>query len=83
MSTVRATTVQMHVRTNLAPGGNCIVSWVTDVLRREHWVTDDALTLGKIVGTYVGICGQEFLPASLTEPPQGRCVVCVKSHLFP
>lgn len=57
--------------------------WVTDDLHREHWVTDDAMVLGHITGTYVGICGMLFLPASLTVVPNRRCKVCVRSNLLP
>jgi len=42
-----------------------------------HRVTDSALAAGKRGGGhYVATCGQEVLPASLTEPPRGTCRSC-------
>ena len=58
------------------------MTWVTDTFRCEHWVTDEAMTLGKITGRYVGLCSQIFLPASLVEMPQARCGLCLGSLLL-
>lgn len=73
----------MHVRQGGTFGGVTTgMVWVTDALRVEHWVTDEAMTLGKFTGTYVGLCGEVFLAASLAEIPLRRCLDCVESTLL-
>jgi hypothetical protein len=45
---------------------------------RAHLLTPDALVAGKhAAGRYIALCGQDVLPASLTEPGRGRCPSCV------
>jgi hypothetical protein len=43
-----------------------------------HFLTMDALTAGRLPkGRYIARCGQDVLPASLTEPGRNRCLSCV------
>lgn len=43
-----------------------------------HFLTDDALAAGRLPkGRYIALCGQEVLPASLTESGHSRCPSCV------
>ncbi|MGH3889344.1 MAG: hypothetical protein ACRDSZ_22760 [Pseudonocardiaceae bacterium] len=43
-----------------------------------HFLTMDALAAGRLPkGRYVALCGQDVLPASLTEPGSRRCSSCV------
>lgn len=43
-----------------------------------HFLTLDALAAGRLPKSrYVALCGQDVLPASLTEPGAGRCSFCV------
>lgn len=43
-----------------------------------HFLTDDALAAGqRASGRYVALCGQDVLPASLTESGYSRCTSCV------
>jgi hypothetical protein len=43
-----------------------------------HFLTIDALAAGRHPrGRYIALCGQDVLPASLTEPGNGRCSSCV------
>ena len=45
---------------------------------RAHLLTPDALVAGQhAAGRYIALCGQDVLPASLTEPGRGRCPSCV------
>lgn len=45
---------------------------------RGHLLTLDALTAGQLPGgRYVALCGDDVLPACLTEPGTGRCPPCV------
>jgi hypothetical protein len=40
-----------------------------------HFLTVDALAAGRLPeGRYTALCGQDVLPACLTEPGSGRCV---------
>jgi hypothetical protein len=44
----------------------------------EHFLTLDALAAGRLPkGRYIARCGQEVLPASLTEPGRNRCLHCI------
>jgi hypothetical protein len=43
-----------------------------------HFLTLDALAAGRLPkGRYITLCGQNVLPASLTEPGRNRCLSCV------
>jgi hypothetical protein len=43
-----------------------------------HFLTMDALDAGRRPkGRYIALCGQDVLPASLTEPGSRRCPSCV------
>jgi hypothetical protein len=43
-----------------------------------HFLTLDALAAGRLPkGRYITLCGQDVLPASLTEPGRNRCLTCV------
>jgi hypothetical protein len=43
-----------------------------------HFLTVDALAAGRLPkGRYIARCGQDVLPASLTEPGASRCLSCV------
>ena len=43
-----------------------------------HLLTNDALAAGRHPeGRYIALCGQEVLPASLTDPGHNRCPSCV------
>jgi hypothetical protein len=43
-----------------------------------HLLTSDALAVGRLPeGRYTALCGQDVLPACLSEPGAGRCVSCV------
>ena len=45
---------------------------------RTHLLTPDALADGRhAVGRYIALCVQDVLPASLTEPGNGRRPSCV------
>lgn len=46
--------------------------------RTGHFLTLDALAAGRLPqGRYIALCGQDVLPACLTEPGSGRCPSCV------
>lgn len=46
--------------------------------RTMHSLTDEALTAGRLPkGRYIALCGQDVLPAGLTEPGSNRCPSCV------
>jgi hypothetical protein len=43
-----------------------------------HFLTTDAMAAGRLPeGRYTTLCGQDVLPACLTEPGSGRCASCV------
>jgi hypothetical protein len=43
-----------------------------------HVLTMDALAAGRLPkGRYTALCGQDVLPACLTEPGRNRCPSCV------
>lgn len=43
-----------------------------------HFLTMEALAAGRHPqGRYIALCGQDVVPASLTEPGNGRCSFCV------
>jgi hypothetical protein len=45
---------------------------------RAHLLTPDALAAGQHAGgRYIALCGQDVLPASLTEPGNGYCPSCI------
>jgi len=45
-----------------------------------HFLTEDALAAGRrLKGRYITICGQDVLPASLTESGRSRCPSCVST----
>jgi hypothetical protein len=41
-----------------------------------HLVTDDAATVGRYLGSYVAVCGDTILAASLAAPDHGICPRC-------
>lgn len=42
-----------------------------------HFLSMDVLTAGRLPhGRYTALCGQDVLPACLTEPGTGRCASC-------
>ena len=44
----------------------------------EHLLTMDLLTAGRLPhGRYTALCGEDVLPACLTEPGTGWCSACV------
>ena len=46
--------------------------------RTGHFLTMDALAAGRLPqGRYIALCGQDVLPACLTEPGLSRCLSCV------
>lgn len=46
--------------------------------RQAHLLTPDALAAGlSAAGRYIALCGQDVLPASLVEPGNGRCALCI------
>lgn len=45
---------------------------------QSHLLTPDALAAGlSAAGRYIALCGEDVVPASLTEPGNGRCSSCV------
>lgn len=43
-----------------------------------YFLTDDALATGRLPkGRYIARCGEDVLPACLTEPGSSRCPSCV------
>lgn len=45
--------------------------------RTTHALTDEALAAGRLPqGRYIALCGQDVLPAGLTEPGSSRCPSC-------
>jgi hypothetical protein len=40
------------------------------------WQVDDAAASGRRTGRYFGVCGGEFIPASLTTPDGAPCHSC-------
>jgi hypothetical protein len=43
-----------------------------------HFLTMDALAAGRLPKSrYIALCGQDVLPASLTEAGRSRCPSCV------
>jgi hypothetical protein len=56
----------------------CPVEVVDARTRTAHSLTDEALAAGRLPqGRYIALCGQDVLPAGLTEPGSGRCPSCV------
>lgn len=46
--------------------------------RTMHSLTEEALAAGRLSqGRYIALCGQDVLPAGLTEPGTRRCPSCV------
>lgn len=43
-----------------------------------HLMTPDAAAEG-LRGRYIALCGADVIPASFTEPGQGRCEPCVRT----
>ena len=41
-----------------------------------HLVTDEAVSIGRRAGRYVGVCGEPVLPGSLTEDSGQHCRSC-------
>lgn len=43
---------------------------------QQHYVTEDAAASGRRSGRYVGVCGRDIVPASLTTPDGAACHEC-------
>lgn len=55
----------------------CIGSWMTDVSEKiDHLVTEETLCNIPASGYAHAVCGDHFLPASLTAPPGRLCRLC-------
>jgi hypothetical protein len=60
------------------PFGQRAIEVVDARTRTAHSLTDEALAAGRLPhGRYIALCGQDVLPAGLTEPGSGRCPSCV------
>jgi hypothetical protein len=55
----------------------CVIDMVDVRTLLTHLMTPDAAAAGRR-GRYVALCGADVIPASLTEPGQGRCEPCVR-----
>jgi len=63
-------------------GGLGLLTRLTDAEGWEHWVSDEAMLLGRLTGWYVTLCGWAVPPASLTAPPGRPCLHCARSQLI-
>lgn len=55
----------------------CFIDMVDVRSLLTHLMTPDAAAAG-LRGRYIALCGADVIPASLTEPGQGRCEPCVR-----
>ena len=63
-------------------GGLGVLTRLTDADGWEHWVSEEAMLLGRLTGFYVTLCGWTVAPASLTAPPGRGCWYCAQSKLI-
>lgn len=57
----------------------CLVDMVDVRSLVTHLMTPDAAGAGlRPQGRYIALCGEDVIPASLTEPGRGRCEPCVR-----
>ena len=54
-----------------------LFAWVDLRTSITHFLTPDAAAAGRrSAGRYIALCGEDLIPASMTEPGRGYCEPC-------